>query len=50
MTTESTLRKADGPIVSFAETGSADGVPVFYFHGTPGSRNDFDLPYNRSAL
>jgi pimeloyl-ACP methyl ester carboxylesterase len=50
MAIESTLRAPDGRTLSFAEMGSSSGQPVFYFHGTPGSRNDFDLPYNRPSL
>jgi pimeloyl-ACP methyl ester carboxylesterase len=31
-----TLR--DGRTLAYAEYGDPDGKPVFYFHGTPGSR------------
>lgn len=29
---------ADGRRLAYAEWGDPDGFPVFYFHGTPGSR------------
>jgi pimeloyl-ACP methyl ester carboxylesterase len=32
------LRLPDGRDLSFAEYGDPDGIPVFGFHGTPGSR------------
>jgi pimeloyl-ACP methyl ester carboxylesterase len=41
MTTETSatvLRLPDGRDLSFAEYGDSDGIPVFGFHGTPGSR------------
>jgi pimeloyl-ACP methyl ester carboxylesterase len=33
-----TLRLADGRRLAYAEYGSPDGVPLFLFHGLPGSR------------
>lgn len=36
--TEYFARRADGGRVAFAESGPADGHPVFFLHGTPGSR------------
>jgi pimeloyl-ACP methyl ester carboxylesterase len=33
-----TVRLADGALVAFAEYGALDGLPVFAFHGIPGSR------------
>jgi pimeloyl-ACP methyl ester carboxylesterase len=30
--------------------GQPDGTPLFYFHGNPGSRLDFNQTYNRPAL
>lgn len=33
-----TLRLRDGRALGYAEYGSADGVPVFVFHGSPGTR------------
>jgi len=34
----SRLRLRDGRALGYAEYGDAEGVPVFYFHGHPGSR------------
>lgn len=36
--TATVLRLPDGRDLSFAEYGDPDGIPVFGFHGTPGSR------------
>jgi pimeloyl-ACP methyl ester carboxylesterase len=33
-----TIRLPDGRRLGYAEWGDQDGQPVFYFHGTPGSR------------
>jgi pimeloyl-ACP methyl ester carboxylesterase len=33
-----TLGLPDGRVLSYAEYGDAAGAPVFYFHGSPGSR------------
>jgi pimeloyl-ACP methyl ester carboxylesterase len=38
MATEGNVVLADGRNMSFAEYGSPDGHPVFYFHGNPSSR------------
>lgn len=35
-----TVRTKDGRSLSYAEFGDRDGVPVFWFHGIPGSRFD----------
>jgi pimeloyl-ACP methyl ester carboxylesterase len=32
---------ADGRRLGYDEYGPADGVPLFYFHGTPSSRKDW---------
>src|SRR5688500_4433105 len=32
------LRLRDGRTVGYAEYGDPDGVPLLFFHGTPGSR------------
>lgn len=37
------IRLADGRWLGYQEYGVADGPPVFYFHGTPGSRLEFGL-------
>lgn len=50
MAGDSTVRTPDGRTLAFAQIGPSGGVPVFYFHGIPGSRNDFDLPYSRPSL
>jgi pimeloyl-ACP methyl ester carboxylesterase len=36
--TELDVRAADGRLVKVEVVGPRDGIPVFYFHGTPGSR------------
>jgi pimeloyl-ACP methyl ester carboxylesterase len=38
MATEGNVVLADGRVMTFAEYGSPDGRPVFYFHGAPSSR------------
>jgi pimeloyl-ACP methyl ester carboxylesterase len=35
---EQTANVRDGRAIGYGEWGSPDGVPVFFFHGTPGSR------------
>ncbi len=35
---EQTLRLGDGRKLGYAQYGSPDGTPIFYFHGHPGSR------------
>lgn len=37
-TTDNILRLRDGRILGYAEYGDPDGRPLFYFHGSPGSR------------
>ncbi|HVT78287.1 MAG TPA: alpha/beta hydrolase, partial [Acidimicrobiales bacterium] len=36
--TDTTLEMPDGRTLGYADYGSADGVPVLWFHGGPGSR------------
>ena len=41
------LQLSDGRILSYSECGDPKGVPILFFHGTPGSRlqaNDFNQP------
>jgi pimeloyl-ACP methyl ester carboxylesterase len=38
---EEQLRLADGRRLAYSQYGHPDGVPVFFFHGWPGSRLDF---------
>jgi pimeloyl-ACP methyl ester carboxylesterase len=45
-----TVRTAEGRTLAYAEMGDSDGVPVFYFHGLPGSRSDFEWPFGREGL
>src|SRR5262249_6304609 len=36
---EGTVTLADGRAIGYAEYGVADGIPIFEFHGLPGSRH-----------
>lgn len=36
--TDKVLRLRDGRVLGYAEYGDPDGKPLFYFHGSPGSR------------
>lgn len=45
-----TVRTADRRTLAYAETGDPNGAPLFYFHGIPGSRSDFDRPLGQEAL
>ena len=38
MATEGNVVLADGRVMTYAEYGSPEGRPVFYFHGSPSSR------------
>lgn len=40
---DSSIQLRDGRVLGFSEYGSSDGVPVFYFHGFPGSRLDWKM-------
>jgi pimeloyl-ACP methyl ester carboxylesterase len=42
--------RASGRSIASAQTGRADGAPLFYLHGLPGSRLDFHDPFNQAAL
>lgn len=37
------VRLLDGRALGYAEYGDRDGAPVFYFHGTPGSRLEGEM-------
>jgi len=41
--TNQQIKLRDGRSLGYAEYGDADGKPVFYFHGFPGSRIDWPL-------
>ena len=41
---------ADGRKFGFNDDGPADGVPLFYFHGTPSARIEFNLFGSREML
>ncbi|AKN16065.1 hypothetical protein B586_04995 [Mycobacterium haemophilum DSM 44634] len=47
---EGTVCTSDGRSLAYAQMGQLDGSPLLYFHGTPGSRLDWDHPFNRPAL
>lgn len=36
--TSETILLSDGRRLAYSQTGDPDGIPVFFFHGTPGSR------------
>lgn len=36
--------------LAYAQMGQHDGPPLFYFHGVPGSRLEFDQPLNRAVI
>lgn len=40
---DSQIKLRDGRLLGYAEYGKADGKPLFYFHGLPGSRLDAKL-------
>lgn len=44
------MRLADGRRLGYDEYGPSDGVPLFYFHGTPSSRVEFQLFANEEML
>jgi pimeloyl-ACP methyl ester carboxylesterase len=45
-----TVRAGDGRTLAYAEAGDPDGAPVFYFHGLPGSRSDFERLVGQDGL
>lgn len=40
---QDTLNLADGRTLSYSQWGQPDATPVFYFHGFPTSRHEFEL-------
>ncbi len=46
---DAVLRLADGRQLGYAEYGRPDGIPVFYFHGFPGSRLEARLLHASAA-
>jgi len=47
--TRQRIRLPDGRYLGYAEYGDADGMPVFYFHGFPGSRFEARLAGQEAA-
>lgn len=45
-TADQVLRLADGRVLGFRVYGSADGTPVLFLHGTPGSRLEFAIVHD----
>lgn len=45
-----TVRTTGGRTLAYTDLGDRDGAPVFYFHGLPGSRLDFESELGREAL
>jgi hypothetical protein len=41
--TSQQIKLHDGRMLGYAEYGSSEGTPVFYFHGFPSSRLDWGL-------
>jgi pimeloyl-ACP methyl ester carboxylesterase len=41
--TNQQVKLKDGRLLGYAEYGSPDGKPVFFFHGHPGSRRDWPI-------
>lgn len=44
------IKLPDGRILGYAEYGSPEGIPVFYFHGFPSSRLDWGLVNDGDVL
>jgi pimeloyl-ACP methyl ester carboxylesterase len=40
---QDTLDLADGRTLSYSQWGPPEATPVFYFHGFPTSRHEFEL-------
>ncbi len=47
---EGCVRTATGRALAYAQMGQQDGTPMFYFHGNPASRLDWDHPLFRPVL
>lgn len=45
-----TIRLSDGRKMGFNEYGVENGKPLFYFHGSPSARNEFNLFGNEAIL
>jgi pimeloyl-ACP methyl ester carboxylesterase len=48
--TNQQIKLESGRVLGYAEYGSPEGIPVFYFHGFPGSRLDFQLINDDKSL
>ena len=51
--TDKTIRLPDGRHLGYAEYGDPEGVPLLFFHGTPGSRlqlKGFDAPARNTGV
>lgn len=48
--TSQQIKLQDGRVLGYAEYGSPEGLPVFYFHGFPGSRLDLKLKMTITLL
>jgi len=48
--TSQQIKLQDGRVLGYAEYGPPEGLPVFYFHGFPGSRLDFQLINDDNSL
>ena len=48
--TSQQIKLQDGRMLGYAEYGPPEGIPIFYFHGFPGSRLDFQLINDDNSL
>lgn len=48
--TSQQIKLKDGRVLGYTEYGSPEGIPIFYFHGFPSSRLDWQLVNNEQVL
>lgn len=44
------IKLQDGRMLGYAEYGASEGIPIFYFHGFPSSRLDWQLSNDDNSL
>lgn len=47
---DKTIELRDGRILGYGEFGEPEGIPLFFFHGFPGSRLDWNLVFDGQSL